>query len=62
MQLRVEVIWPTDNRLYYRDGTTRTVSKVRVLDKMTDLSPLMGEVLSFAVEITDLGEGKKDCN
>jgi hypothetical protein len=58
----VEVIWPTDNRLYSRGGTTRTVSKVRVLDKMTDPSPLMGEVLPFAVEITDLEEEKKDCN
>jgi hypothetical protein len=62
VQLRVEVIWPTNNRLYSRDGTTRTISKVRVLDKMTNPSPLMREVLPFAVEIIDLGEEKKDCN
>lgn len=53
---------PIDKKLYFMDGTTRTVSKVRVLDKIIDPSPIMGVVLSFAVEKTYWGEGKKDCN
>jgi hypothetical protein len=49
----VDVIWLTDNRLYSREGTTRTVLSVSVFDKITDPSPVTGEVLPLAVEITD---------
>ena len=50
---RVEVIWLTDRRLYSRDGTTRTVSKVRDSVKITEPAPVIGEVLPLAVQIID---------
>lgn len=57
VQVRVEVIWPTDKRLYPRDVTTRTEFNVRVLEKMTDPSPMIGQVLPLAVDITDWEDG-----
>ena len=50
---RVKVIWLTERRLYSRDGTTRTISKVRETDKVIDPSLVIGKVLPLAVEITD---------
>lgn len=58
MQARAEVIWLIDKRLYSREGTTRTLSNVRVLDKIIDPSPVIREVLVVAMEITDWGEGR----
>ena len=62
VQARVDVILLIDKRLYSRDGTTRTISNVRVLDKMTDPFPIIGEVLPLVMEITDWGEGRMDYN
>lgn len=35
---------------------------MRVLDKITDPSPITGEVLPLAVDITDLEDGRMDFN
>ncbi|XP_061982114.1 dimethylnonatriene synthase-like [Populus nigra] len=40
----MDVIWLTDNRLYSREGTIRTVSSVSVFDKITDPFPITGEL------------------
>lgn len=62
MQARVEVIYPTDKKLYSRDGTTKIEFNVRVLDTMTDPFPIITEVLPLAVDITDWENGRMDCN
>jgi hypothetical protein len=62
VQFRVEVIWPTDNKLCSRDGTTRTEFHVIFWVKMIVPSPTVGEVLPLAVEIKECVEEWRDCN
>jgi hypothetical protein len=46
----VDVIWLTDNILYSREETTRTIFNVSVLDKIIDPSLVTGEALSLVME------------
>jgi len=46
----VDVIWLIDNILYSREGTTRIIFNVSVLDKIIDPSLVTGEALSLAME------------
>lgn len=61
MQTRVVVNQPNDKKLYSRDGTTKNEFNVRVLDKMTDPSPITRDILPLAVDITDWEDGRMDC-
>lgn len=53
VQARGEVIWLIDKRLYSKDVRNSTEFNVRILDKMTDPSPIIGEILPLPVDIID---------
>ena len=60
VQFKVSVIWPTDSRLQERDGTIRTISRLRELELDIDPSWVTGVIPPLAVKIFYWVEGRME--
>lgn len=58
----LQMIWLTDNKLHSKEGTTKTESRLRELDKVTSPSPVSDDVLPLAINIIVWDEVKYTIN